>query len=71
MILDLKAQRKFVLDKAKLVLIEADEQYRRVIITKDLTPVQREERREKIKRSKANKQSNQNSSGIPAPVVQL
>ena len=47
-ILDSKAQRKFLLDNAKFIGSKAPEVFQRAIITKDLTLEQRKERKEKI-----------------------
>ena len=54
-ILDSKAQRKFLIENAKHIPKKTQEKFQRVIIAKDLTPEQREERREKIKSIKAKK----------------
>ena len=62
LVLDSKAQRKFLLDNARFVQTKADDNYKRVIITKDLTPAQRWERREKIAKIRAQRRSNQSSS---------
>ena len=67
LVLDSKAQRKFLLDNAKFVPTKADDNYKRVIITKDLTPAQREERREKLAKIRAQRRSNQNSSRNTSP----
>ena len=67
LILDSKAQRKFLLDNSRYVPTKADECFNRVIITKDLTPSQRQERREKIIKAKARRQQNQNSSRDTSP----
>ena len=65
--LDSKAQLKFLLDNARFVPSKADNNYKRVIITKDLTPAQREERREKIAKIRAQRRSNQSSSRNTSP----
>ena len=67
LVLDSKAQRKFLLDNARFVQTKADDNYKRVIITKDLTPAQREERREKIAKIRAQRRSNQSSSRNTSP----
>ena len=48
LILDSKAQRKFLLENAKHTAAKARPRFQRVIITKDLTVEQRKERREKV-----------------------
>ena len=67
LVLDSKAQRKFLLDNARFVPTKADDNYKRVIITKDLTPAQREERREKMAKIRAQRRSNQSSSRNTSP----
>ena len=62
-----KAQRKFLLDNARFVPTKADDEYERVIIIKDLTPAQREERREKMAKIRAQRRSNQSSSRNTSP----
>ena len=52
-ILDSKAQRKFLIENAKHIPKKTQENFQRVIIVKDLKPEQRRERREKIKYIKA------------------
>ena len=47
-ILDSKAQRKFLLENAKNIATKVRPRYQRVIITKDLTVEQRKERRERV-----------------------
>ena len=54
MVLESKAQRKFLLDNARFIQSKAPLQLKRVIITKDLTPKQREERRAKFRNKKRN-----------------
>ena len=54
MVLESKAQRKFLLDNARFIQSKAQPSFRRVIITKDLTPKQREERRAKFQNKRRN-----------------
>ena len=63
-ILDSKAQRKFLIENAKHIPKKTQENFQRVIIAKDLTPEQRREGRENIKSIKAKKQ--QKEQGQPA-----
>ena len=49
-ILDSKAQRKFLLDNARFIASKTSQRYQRVIISKDLTAEQRKERRERVQR---------------------
>lgn len=51
-ILNNKAQRKLILNNAKFIERKAAPEYKRVIITKDLTPTQREERRKLVRAKK-------------------
>ena len=67
LVLDSKAQRKFLLDNARFVPSKADDSYKRVIITKYLTPAQREERLEKEANIRTQRQSNQSSSRNTSP----
>lgn len=61
-ILNNKAQRKLILNNAKLIERKAAPEYKRVIITKDLTPTQREERRKLVRAKKERRvQTNVNS----------
>ena len=54
MVLESKAQRKFLLDNARFIQSKAPPQLKRVIITMDLTPKQREERTAKFRNKKRN-----------------
>ena len=65
-ILDSKAQRKFLLKNARFIGIRIPETYQRVIIAKDLTPEQRNERREKIKNKKQQSERRQPASPMDA-----
>ena len=65
-ILDSKAQRKFLLDNARYIGTETTEAYKRVIIAKYLTPEQRKERGEKIKSRK--RQTGDKPSASPTDV---
>ena len=56
-VLDSKAQRKFLLDNARHIPRKTNEAYHKVIISKDLTLQQREERREVLKTRKQQKTS--------------
>ena len=47
-VLNNKSQRKYLLDNAKLIKTNAPDYLKQVIITRDLTPNQRQERREKF-----------------------
>ena len=49
-ILDSKAQRKFLLDNAGFIASKTTQRYQRVIISKDLTAEQRKEHRERVQR---------------------
>lgn len=54
-ILSNKAQRKAILNNAKHISSKAAPEFRRVIFGKDLTPIQRDERRKRISEIKSNK----------------
>ena len=56
-VLDSKAQRKFLLDNARHIPRKTNEAYHKVIISKNLTVQQREERREVLKTRKQQKTS--------------
>ena len=54
MVLESKAQRKFLLDNVRFIQSKVPPQLKRVIITRDLTPKQRKERRAKFRNKKRN-----------------
>ena len=65
-VLDSKAQRKFILENAKYIATKARAKFKRVIITKELTEEQRKERRERAKhrRNERNGQRQQRGTEI-------
>lgn len=63
-VLDSKAQRKFLLDNARHIPRKTNEAYHKVIISKDLTLQQREERRETLKTRRQQKTAQTDSQQI-------
>ena len=55
-----KAQRKFMLENAKLIPTKLQSEWNNVIISKDLTPVQREERKKFVSNKKETIQARKN-----------
>lgn len=64
-VLDSKAQRKFLLDNAKDIITKAEKCFQRVIIVKDLTPEQRQERRERVQNTRRNQRIGVDSARVP------
>lgn len=62
-ILTSKGQRKYLIDNAKFIPEKAP-QYKDVIVTKDLTPVQRDEKRQYIQRKKGSTEPKQSVRNI-------
>ena len=63
-VLDSKAQRKFILENAKFIATKARPKFKRVIITKDLTEEQRKERRERVKHRRNERNGQRQQRGI-------
>ena len=70
-ILDSKAQRKFLIENAKHIPKKTQENFQRVIIAKDLTPEQRRERRKSnlSRQKKQQKEQGQSASPMDARAV--
>ena len=67
-VLESKAHRKYLLDNAKYIQEKAPGSLKKVIIVRDLTPVQREERRERFANKRRSGQlDKQNRSGMTNP----
>ena len=66
-VLQSKADRKYLLDNANYIQVKAPESMKRVIIVKDLTPVQRQERRTRLvdRRMRAQTEEEQNRETNP------
>ena len=62
-VLDSKAQRKYLLENAKHIATKARSRFKQVIISKDLTVEQRKERRERIKQRKERNNRDQMGAG--------
>lgn len=66
-VLDSSQQRKFILNNAKFIGEKAEIQFKRVVISKDLTPIQREERRKRFRNVEQNSQRTREME-IEAPI---